>query len=396
MAVTGARPFPRGSDGRRPPSPGAQRLARAVAARSREASERWLEALDRHPSVPRSRVFPGDPILDDVHVLVAWITGPDRGRIPEAVSGVLRALVDLREGQGRFVGDLYRELHLLSRTLHEVLEEEARAAAGEVEPGDVAVEASRISHGLLTAVGVAADIFDERQRSDRDDDRNAFASVVRHEMRNPLGAAQAAAQLLREDGDELGPERFDRVLGSLERSVRHALDVLASVTSLEHDRGPGEVERWEPLHDVLGRVVAMARDRAGEDADVRLEAVPDLLVDGDRVGILAHNLVENAVKYRKPGEPCRIQVEVERDEPGGVWWVRVRDNGVGIAAEEQERIFQRFYRADEGDVEGTGLGLSIAREAARQMGAVLEVESAPGQGSVFSVCIPDDRTRTAG
>lgn len=381
----------------RPAAAGVARLAEAVAARSGEASERWLEALDRYLSVPRRQLSPDVTRLDDAPAVVAWITEPERGRVPDEVMAVLQAMVELREGQGGVMGDLYREFHLLSRILHKVLEEEAEAAGDAVTPADVAVEAGRLSRALLKAVGVATDIFDQRQRAERNQALDSFASVVRHELRNPLGAAQAAAQLLREDGGQLDAVRFERVLVSLERSVRHAVDVLGSVTSLSHDRPSDEVERWEALDEVLGRVVHMVRERAGDDVEVELAAnLPALLVDADRFEILTHNLVENAVKYRDPRRECWVRIDVERDEPHRRWWLRVRDNGVGIAPDEQERIFHRFYRGGVQDVEGTGLGLSIAREAARQMGGVVEVESSPGEGSVFSACIPDERTRSPG
>lgn len=419
MAETDApRRSPGPGPGTRAPAEGPAPLSQRMAGRSGEIATRWIEALDRHgsPPSPFSGRARGEDVEDvedgsgrrrspaaeappaEAHRLVEWITGSDPGQIPREAVEALEALLDRNEDRdGRSEGDLSRELLLLCRVLYAVLEEEAATLGDRVRPTDVASEAGRLSRAVLLAAGVVGDLAEQRRRVRRQDFLDRFASMVRHEMRNPLGAAQAAAQLLREDGDDLGPEQFQRVLTSLERSVRHALDVLVSVTALSHAESR-EVERWESADEVLRRVVEMARERAGDDVAIELSpALPSLLVDGPRVELVTHNLVENGVKYRDPGKDRSwVRVEVDRDDAGGLWWIRVRDNGIGVAPAEQERIFEHFFRSGGEGVEGTGQGLAIAREAARQMDGRLEVESTPGVGSVFSLGIPDERTRAPG
>ena len=370
-------------------------LAEALRGRAEGIARRWVEGL----AGPDRRTDTPDPtLLRAARRIVGWVTGDSPGRTPEDVPAALRDLTDRRVGRARLSADPYRDFQLLSRLLEEALREELEGRAGGSDAAGAAALSARLHRALLTALGVAGDVAEAHRAGERKREMEAFASMVRHELRNPLGAAHAAAQLLREDGAALSEEQEERVLRSLERSVRQAVDLLASVTALSHGGSDADVERWEPLRTVLDDAVALVREHAPEGVDVRVTgSVPDVLVDADRLEILVHNLVENGVKYRDGtrAEP-HVHVEVEEDGGGDAWWVRVRDNGVGIDPGERERIFLRFYRAADGEVEGSGLGLAIAREAARQMGGELEVESTPGEGSVFSARIPRGRTRPMG
>jgi signal transduction histidine kinase len=114
-----------------------------------------------------------------------------------------------------------------------------------------------------------------------------------------------------------------------------------------------------------------------------------MTIEGDEAQLrrLLLNLVDNAIKYTPPGG--RVTLTLRRDS--GWASLRISDTGVGLSLEEQERIFQRFYRAtkthlrDEG---GAGLGLCIARSIAEAHGGRIQVESAPGHGSTFTVLLP--------
>ena len=395
MAHTNIRRAPPGRGAGPRTSAGVDRLSRALAARLAELGRRWLEEISDALDLDRAGGVSRGALLSDVEALVAWIVAPDGGEPPDAVRAVPAALVGLRRGVGRGQEPLHRGRHVLCCTLFRALVEEAGAAGEGVSPEDVAVEARHIARALLVTSGVAMDAFDEARRQEEDEALRAFGSTVRHELRNPLGAALAAAQLVREEKDELGAERLQRVLDGMERSVTAALDIVESVTALARDATP-DVERWAPLGEVLERVCDMVEHRADE-VEVSLDATPDVLVDADRVELLAHNLVENAAKYRdRRRERAWVHVEVAHDDVGRRWCLRVRDNGVGIPPEEQEAIFRRFYRGSGADVEGTGLGLSIAAEAVRQMGGSLQVDSQPGRGTTFSAWIPDDHTRPPG
>jgi two-component system phosphate regulon sensor histidine kinase PhoR len=119
-------------------------------------------------------------------------------------------------------------------------------------------------------------------------------------------------------------------------------------------------------------------------------AVPEQLsctTDPDAYRSILENLLENAVKYSPAGSTIRVELE----QNGSVAELRVADQGVGIPAEERERIFERFYRGGDEEVrrtKGTGLGLYIVRRLVERMGGNVRVESRPGSGSIFAIRLP--------
>jgi signal transduction histidine kinase len=139
---------------------------------------------------------------------------------------------------------------------------------------------------------------------------------------------------------------------------------------------------------------------AGQPVEVRLEAAAPVTVHGARGPLrqVVLNLVTNAVRFTEAG---RITLRVRRarrpDFPGEVAVLEVADTGIGIAADDLPRVFDRFFRGDpaRGAEGGTGLGLAIARLIVEQHGGVIEVESEAGRGSVFRVLLPVEHARPA-
>lgn len=217
---------------------------------------------------------------------------------------------------------------------------------------------------------------------------------VAHDLRTPLTRLRGVAELaLREpkDGDKLIEaladciDESDRVLAML----RTLMDISAAET------GVMRLER-EPVDlDVLGREVVDLYDLVAEERGVRI--VPSLepvRVQGDRERLrqLLANLLDNAVKYTLAGGT----VEVRTRREGSRAVVEVKDTGAGIAKEEQPRIFDRLYRGDRSRPEpGLGLGLSFVRAICGAHGGTVNVISAPGHGSTFSVSLPDGDTPDA-
>jgi signal transduction histidine kinase len=128
--------------------------------------------------------------------------------------------------------------------------------------------------------------------------------------------------------------------------------------------------------------------------ELTLEIAPDALVMGDDVALrtLIRNLLDNAIRYTEPGGHLWLKVRTEDKADGERSAILVvEDDGVGIPAAEQRRIFERFYRVDKArsrETGGTGLGLSIVRHVAERHGGRVEVTSTPGSGSTFTVRIP--------
>jgi signal transduction histidine kinase len=118
-------------------------------------------------------------------------------------------------------------------------------------------------------------------------------------------------------------------------------------------------------------------------------SLPVLEVDPDRLAQVIGNLLSNAIKYTPPGGDVSFEAGLENDRV----WLRVSDTGPGIIEEEQQRIFEPFYRSQPNRrfPQGMGLGLTIAQDLIIAHGGKLEVDSRPGQGSRFTVWLPKSR-----
>jgi len=229
------------------------------------------------------------------------------------------------------------------------------------------------------------------------DKMNEFAANVSHELRTPLQAMQGETELALLARAPLGECR--RVLESnleeidrLNRMIRNLL-VLAQADAGEMRPKLEAMDLNELVRDLVEqmRVVAQARGvelRAATSAPVPLRA------DSLRLRQMVLNLIDNAVKYTPGGGRIEVRVERAPGAAGPEARLLVRDSGVGIAAEDLPRIFDRFYRADksrtrsEAGAEGCGLGLPIVKWVAETHGGSVEVSSLPGQGSSFTVHLP--------
>ena len=217
-----------------------------------------------------------------------------------------------------------------------------------------------------------------------------FSADASHELQTPLtilkGELEVALRSPR------SPEEYRRVLASaLEESERLAHLVEGLLLLARADAGVLRMDRRPmDLAPLVADVCEQVRILAAAHA-VALELGPNesITIEGDEAQLrrLLLNLVDNAIKYTPPGG--RVTLTLQR--VGGWASLRVSDTGVGLSPEEQESLFQRFYRAtkthvrDEG---GAGLGLCIARSIAEAHGGRIQVESAPGHGSTFTVLLP--------
>jgi two-component system phosphate regulon sensor histidine kinase PhoR len=220
--------------------------------------------------------------------------------------------------------------------------------------------------------------------------RRDFVANVSHELRTPLASLKLLAETLSSAGAH-EPEVLTDYLGRIEVEVdRLALmvDELAELSAIE--TGQVQFER-RPVN--VGRLVLRAVERlealAGRAGlSVELD-VPDGLpeVEGDerRLEQVLVNLLHNAIKFTPPQGNVRVSARVEDSE----MTVAVADSGVGIASDEIERIFERFYKADRSrSSRGTGLGLALAKHIVNAHGGRLQAESVEGKGSTFRFTLP--------
>ena len=211
-----------------------------------------------------------------------------------------------------------------------------------------------------------------------------FIATASHELRTPLAAVYGAAQtLLRHDFalDETGRERFVSLIADESERLGRIVNEILLANQLDAGRLDLESEPFD-AGDLVERVVEATRMHAPPSVTLEVEApesVPQVAADADKVRQVLVNLVENAIKYSPDGGRVEVGIE-ERD---GFLRFHVRDEGLGIAPEDQERIFEKFYRADPQmtrGVGGTGLGLYICRGADRPHGRPHLGRAQRGQG----------------
>lgn len=224
--------------------------------------------------------------------------------------------------------------------------------------------------------------------------RNGFVAGVSHELRTPLTSIAVFGELLRRRR-VTAPDRVVEYGRRIERESARLRRLVDNVLSF------GRIEsaqvRYRPetaaIEDVVGAALA-AVEIETRRADGRFTiavtspdtGLPEVRVDAAAMTQVFVNLLDNAMKYS--GRCRRIRMELRRR--GGAVEVAVADGGVGIAPDDQGRIFDEFYRAPAGNpgVAGTGLGLTIARHVVRAHGGRIAVDSRPGHGATFTVLLP--------
>jgi signal transduction histidine kinase len=218
---------------------------------------------------------------------------------------------------------------------------------------------------------------------------SAFGERLDRALRGPLGHIVDAAEALRSQAD--GPLRRDYAAyaADIAAAARHLLSLVDGLVDLQAIDHPGFHPEVEPidLADVARRAAGLLAVRAaGRNVRVDAPAADESLpATGDftRALQILMNLLTNAIRYTPEGGQVWIRTERE----GDLACLIVADQGKGIAAEDQARIFEKFERVDPAEPGGTGLGLYIARRLARAMGGDLGVDSAPGQGARFTLTL---------
>jgi len=239
---------------------------------------------------------------------------------------------------------------------------------------------------LAEAVNTLVDQLHSSEKSRR----QLLANLV-HELGRPLGAIRSAIQALLHGADKDPQLSSDLLTGMDDETIRlqHLLDDLAGL----HHQILGSMELNEtavPLNDWLVSTLSpWEADARQKGLTWKLDAPPDLPVvfmDPDRMAQAVGNILSNAIKFTPPGGNLSVTVKMD----AGQLTMRVKDSGPGIPVEERDRIFQPFYRGNQGKriVEGMGLGLSIARDILVAHGGDIQVESAIGIGSTFTLQIP--------
>ena len=322
---------------------------------------------------------------------------------------------------GRTTASLYADPQSLLEGIHPEDRERVRKALRGMPYGDYDIEFRvvrpdgevrwvwsrgvpvRNERGEISRIaGITADITD-RKRSEMEleritESRTGLIRGFTHDIKNPLGAADGYLSLL---GDGIYGELTSEqgaIIGRARKSIGTALDLIAHLLELARAES-GQLEIHPVMTDVRARVLTIAEafrpqaDIKGLSLDVELPSeLPEIESDPARVQQVLGNLMSNAVKYTPGGGHVTIRASANNgaspsSAPSSVT-IEVIDDGPGISAENQERLFQEFTRFDPHAAHGAGIGLAISQRIANALGGTITVDSEPGVGSNFRLSLP--------
>jgi len=254
----------------------------------------------------------------------------------------------------------------------------------------------QVRHLSVTAALVGARyvlvVADDRSEAIRlDEVRRDFVANISHELKTPIGAVSLLAEAIDSAADD--PDQVRRFAARLGGESRRLADMTQDIIELSRVQGLEPLAQSEPVR--IDRILSTAIEQNRVAADAKgIEIVSGGAMDG--VVVSGHegtlvtavaNLIANAVQY----SPDRSRVGVGVTPRDGTVEIAVTDQGPGIPEDEQDRVFERFFRSDPArsrNTGGTGLGLSIVKHAVANHGGSIRVWSKPGSGSTFTIVLP--------
>jgi signal transduction histidine kinase len=222
----------------------------------------------------------------------------------------------------------------------------------------------------------------------RNEELDAFAHTVAHDLKNPLASVFGYADLLRENGDVMAEhERLECLLaiGQSARKMNRIIEELLLLSGMRDRQAPSRPipDMASVFAEALARTAPLLREASAQITHA--DDWPLVRGYGPWIEEVWVNYLSNAVKYG--GEPPLVEVGWTAQTDGMVFfWVR--DNGAGLSREAQSRLFTPFTRLDQARAAGHGLGLSIVRRIVERLGGRVGVDSVPGQGSTFFFTLP--------
>jgi signal transduction histidine kinase len=297
---------------------------------------------------------------------------------------------------GTPIGKLIEDTELL-KAIESAIESQRRTTytvdrrdGGEETAGVLRFSVRPVRRGdASTAMLVVEDVTQQRVAEEA---RHDFVAHATHELRTPLTNVRLYLETLIDEGDtdaELRAKCLNVINQETRRLERMVTDLL-SVAEIE--AGSMRVQRDdvrvdELLNDVRNDYEAMAAEKRIE-LEFRLPPkLPVIQADRDKLAVALQNVIGNAVKYTPEGGHVTVAAETD----GAALSIEVTDTGIGISPEDQEKVFEKFYRASDkrvAQLTGSGLGLALAREIMRLHGGDITLESQLNQGSRFTVTVP--------
>ena len=244
-----------------------------------------------------------------------------------------------------------------------------------------------VARGLPNEVGVAA-IENVSEQVRLDSVRTDFVANISHELKTPIGAVSLLAETLADEDDLATVSRLAGKIVAETTRLSSTIDDLMELSRIE--LGGSAVKDPVSLRSVAEQALARvsgSAEQCGVSVVISGKQVIDVCGDIRQLVSATSNLLDNAIKYSDEGS--HVEITLDSDATHGI--LCVVDHGVGIPANDQSRIFERFYRVDRArsrNTGGTGLGLAIVNHVVTNHGGTVSVKSVEGEGSTFCLMIP--------
>ena len=322
--------------------------------------------------------------LLDALEIPAVIVDPSRNVMAASDSAVTMGLI----ANGRLVTpELVDMVDDLRYTGEADVSKELEVSRGPFGDATMILSARAIRFGVRFTLVIAADKTEFRRLEEV---RRDFVANISHELKTPIGAVGLLSEALTEAADDpvLVRKFADRLRGEAARLA----DLVQEIIELSRLQAEAALSELEPVE--IDKVIFQAVDRnrvvaKAKNVDIKVGGEKNVIVFGNEASLVVAlgNLVSNAVNYSPNDSHVGIGVSVKDSHVE----IAITDKGIGMSAEDSERIFERFYRTDDArsrTTGGTGLGLSIVKHTINNHGGDIRVWSKLGQGSTFTVRIP--------
>lgn len=332
-----------------------------------------------------------EPTISDGAAQVLAVVGQAYVLV-DAVDGVVRA------SQGSYAYGLVRGHSMTQPELLDLIRQVRRD--GVILEKTVEISRGRLGKGVMVLNVRIAPVADEYILLLADDRteitraqaiRTDFVANVSHELKTPVGAVRLLAEAI--EGSSEDPEAVRHFTKRLHKETTRLTALVHDIIELSRLQGTDIVQKGKVID--LNQLVHEAADRnklTAENKNISIRvggtATRPVLGDPELLMTALRNLIDNAIRY----SPDNTRIGVGIRSKDGMISVSVKDQGPGIPEEEQDRIFERFYRVDAArsrQTGGTGLGLSIVKHVMAQHGGEISLWSTPGQGSTFTVTLPE-------
>jgi signal transduction histidine kinase len=351
-------------------------------AHSFDRMRRQLRRSFRHIEGERDRLR---LLLERLHEGVVTV---DRELVVQFANAEARRVLGVRLAEGDALPEPWQSFSLREFAVG-LLESDGALAQAHVRSGEehafalVGIPAQPEGDTVL----IVLDDLSEQER--RELAEREFVTNAAHELRTPLTTIIGAVEVLQAGAKEDPVER-DRFLAHIEREAERLARLARALLTLARAHAGQERPRVEavPMRDVLLEVADDVRPADGVTVEVECDAELVATVNRDLLEQALRNLSENAAKHTRAG-----RIVLRAYGVGAAVRVEVEDTGVGMSAEAQQHVFDRFFRGEDRDAKGFGLGLAIVRQAVKSLGGRLELDSVPGEGTRVRIVLERVRVR---